>query len=148
MSKTKMSLKGNSECIQLPQASNIQLSVWDWGELKRNLHRTIRRRSCTGMLTRSIWEGNGCILSALVSNWRHGDRVAEGHTGHCTIVHDTMHIHILFWAGCYGERNRMEIDISDTTQALSRHANMRADMMIERSTEVSMACCWVWSECR
>ena len=34
----------------------------------------------------------------------------------------------------------LEIDRNDMAEALSRHPNMRADMMIEERTELSMAC--------
>ena len=47
----------------------------------------------------------------------------------------------MFWAGHYGERKSLEIDRNDTTEALSQHANMRADKMMEGVTEICMACC-------
>ena len=49
----------------------------------------------------------------------------------------------MFWAGRYGGGGvveSLEIDRNDTSEALSRHANMRADMMMEGRTELSMAC--------
>ena len=52
-----------------------------------------------------------------------------------------MHIHIMFWAGRYGEGKSLEIHRNDTTEALSRHANMRADIMMEWRTDISVACC-------
>ena len=39
-----------------------------------------------------------------------------------------------------GGGGSLEIDGNDTAEALSRHANMRADMMMEGTTELTMAC--------
>ena len=47
----------------------------------------------------------------------------------------------MFWADRYAEGESWEIDRNNTAEALSRHANMRADMVVEGRTELSVACC-------
>ena len=42
---------------------------------------------------------------------------------------------------CDREGKSLEIDRNETAEALSQHANMEADMMMEGRTELSMACC-------
>ena len=63
---------------------------------------------------------------------RQGSRRTDG------TVHGTVHIHIMFWVGRYAEGRSLEIDRNDTADALSRHANMRTDTMMEGMTELSI----------